>query len=104
MGAVKFSDAGSATDEGKLSVTIDPATADEFFDLYVVNGALDGSYQDTNVDISDDWDNLTFVYNPAHAVAITLDGMVYGDLGRGLSMMSPTKTQTCGCPSNTAMA
>lgn len=76
MGEVKYSDAGSITDEGKLSVTIDPATADEFFDLYVVNGAVDGSYQDTNVDITDDWDNLTFAYNPAGAVAITLDGMV----------------------------
>lgn len=29
MGEVRFSDAGSITDEGKLSVTIDPATADE---------------------------------------------------------------------------
>ncbi len=75
-GEVKFSDAGSVNKDGKLSVTIDPATTDEFFDLYVVNEAVDGSYQDTNVDIDDDWDNLTFAYNPAGAVAITLDGMV----------------------------
>lgn len=76
MGEVRFSDAGSINGKGKFSVTIDPATADEFFDLYVVNGAADSSYQDTNVDIDDDWDNLTFAYNPATAVAITLDGMV----------------------------
>ncbi len=76
MGEVRFSDAGSVDGEGKLSVTIDPDTSDMFFDLYVVNTAVDGSYQDTNVDISDDWDNLTFAYNPTTAVAITLDGMV----------------------------
>lgn len=76
MGEVRFADAGSVDDEGKLSVKIDPATSDMLFDLYVVNEAVDGSYRDTNVDISDNWDNLTFAYNPATAVAITLDGMV----------------------------
>ncbi len=75
-GKVEFSDTGSINKDGKLSVTIDPATTDEFFDLYVVNAAKNGSYRDTNVDIDDDWDNLTFAYNPAGAVAITLDGMV----------------------------
>ncbi len=75
-GEVKFSDPGSVNEDKKLSVTIDPSAADNFFDLYVVNEAVDGSYQDTNVDIDDDWDHLTFAYNPTGAVAITLDGMV----------------------------
>ena len=76
VGKVTFSDAGSSANKDKFSVTIDPDTAEAFFDLYVVNEAVDGSYADTNVDISDDWENLTFAYTPANAVAITLDGMV----------------------------
>lgn len=79
MGDVKFADAGSITDEGRLSVTIDPSSSEEFFDLYVVNEAVDGSFRDTNVDIADDWKKLTFSYGPGHAVAITLDGMVLDD-------------------------
>jgi hypothetical protein len=55
---------------------VDPACADAFYDLYVDNRRSDGTYHDTNVDISDDWDNLTFTFTPAMAVAITLDGMV----------------------------
>lgn len=34
------------------------------------------TYADTNVDIADDWDGLSFAYAPALAVAVTLDGMV----------------------------
>jgi hypothetical protein len=79
MGDVKFADAGSISDEGRLSVTIDPSSSEEFFDLYVVNEAVDGSFRDTNVDIADDWKKLTFSYGPGHAVAITLDGMVLDD-------------------------
>ena len=58
-GEMRFADAGSQTSEGRLGVTIDPGTAEEFFDVRVVNEATDGSYQDTNLDIADDWDNLT---------------------------------------------
>jgi hypothetical protein len=68
-------DAGSIGDDGSLSVTIDPKSAGSFFDLYVVNRRADGTYADTNVDIHDDWEGLTFTYDPSKAVAITLDGM-----------------------------
>ena len=74
--SVKFSDPGSVKKDGSVSVSISPDTSDSFFDLYVVNRRVDGSYSDTNVDMEDDWDNLTFSYNPSLAVAITLDGMV----------------------------
>lgn len=67
---MRFSDAGSVDGEGKLSVT-DPNTSDMFFDLYVVNTAVDRSHQDPNVDTSDDWGNLTFAYDPAVAVQLT---------------------------------
>ena len=75
-GSVKFSDPSSVKKDGSVSVSISPDTSDSFFDLYVVNRRVDGSYSDTNVDMEDDWDNLTFSYNPSLAVAITLDGMV----------------------------
>ena len=73
---LKFLDEVKVDEKGGVTMTVDPTCADAFFDLYVVNEAVDGSYRDTNVDISDNWDNLTFAYNPATAVAITLDGMV----------------------------
>ena len=57
-------------------MTVDPACADSFYDLYVENRRSDGTYHDTNVDIVDDWEKLSFTYNPSLAVAITLDGMV----------------------------
>lgn len=83
---VTFLDAGSVNEDGELSVTVDPSCANSFFDLYVVNRRMDGAYADTNVDIYDDWDTLTFTYVPSDAVAITLDGIrldadviTYGD-------------------------
>ncbi len=74
IGRVEFSDAGSIVD-GKLSVTIDPKTASAFYDSYVVNRRVDGSYEDHNVDREDDWESLTFTWQPSYAVMVTLEGM-----------------------------
>ena len=73
---MKFLDEVKMDKDGGVTMTVDPACADAFFDLYVENRRTDGTYTDTNVDIADDWDNLSFTYAPALAVAITLDGMV----------------------------
>ena len=73
---LKFLDEVKMDKDGGVTMTVDPACADAFFDLYVENRRTDGTYADTNVDIADDWDNLSFTYTPALAVAITLDGMV----------------------------
>lgn len=76
MQGVTYSDRGSVNKEGIFSVTISPETADSFYDIYVVNRRKDGNYCDNNIDIYDDWDNLTFAYSPELSVAITLNGMV----------------------------
>ena len=73
---IDFLDEVKVGEDGAVTMTVDPACADAFFDLYVENRRVDGTYHDTNVDITDDWDNLSFTYTPALAVAITLDGMV----------------------------
>lgn len=75
LGQIAYSDPGSVTADGLFSVTIDPMTQDSFYDLYVVNRRVDGDYEDTNVDIEDDWENLTFGYDPGWARAITVNGM-----------------------------
>ena len=76
LGKITFSDAGSLTEDGAFSVSVAPEAQDAFYDLYVVNRRLDGDYGDVNVDMEDDWDTLTFVYDPRWAVGITLCGMV----------------------------
>ena len=73
---LKFLDEVKVDEKGGVTMTVDPTCADAFFDLYVENRRTDGTYSDTNVDFSDDWDNLSFTYTPANAVTITLDGMV----------------------------
>ena len=73
---IKFLNEVKVNDKGGVTMTVDPTCADAFFDLYVENRRTDGTYYDTNVDFTDDWDNLSFTYTPADAVAITLDGMV----------------------------
>ena len=73
---VKFLDDVKVGTDGGVTMTVDPACADAFYDLYVENRRSDGTYYDTNVDIVDDWEKLSFTYNPSLAVAITLDGMV----------------------------
>ena len=72
---ITFLDEARVGEDGSVTMTVDPACADAFFDLYVENRRTDGTYTDTNVDFADDWDNLSFTYTPALAVAITLDGM-----------------------------
>lgn len=73
---IKFLDEVKVGDDGGVTMTVDPACADAFFDLYAENRRTDGTYYDSNVDFADDWDNLSFTYTPAAAVAITLDGLV----------------------------
>jgi hypothetical protein len=89
---VKFLDEVKVDEGGRVTMTVDPACADSFYDLYVENRRSDGTYHDTNVDISDDWENLSFTYTPALAVAITLDGMVLDanmvDYGEGSETFS----------------
>jgi hypothetical protein len=75
VGRVSFSDPGSVSSEGRLQVALDPATSDRFFDLYVENRAVDGSYQDANVRFTGNWDDLAFTYDPADSAVITLNGM-----------------------------
>ena len=74
--SICYSDSGSVNKDGNFSVTIAPDSADSFYDIYMVNRRKDGTYCDNNIDIQDDWDNLTFAYSPELAVAITLNGMV----------------------------
>lgn len=74
VGEVSFLDAGSVKDEN-FCVTIDPESADSFFDIYVINRRVDGSYEDHNVDRVDDWDTLSFYWQPSRAVEVTLNGM-----------------------------
>ena len=76
MQGVTYSDPGSVNKDGNFSVTIAPETADSFYDIYMVNRRKDGGYCDNNIDIQDDWNNLTFAYSPELAVAITLNGMI----------------------------
>ena len=73
---MRFSDPGTLLKDGSISVTVSPDSRDTFFDLYVVNRRKDGKYSDTNVDMYDDWDHLTFRYNPSNAVGITMDGLL----------------------------
>ena len=61
---IKFLDEVKVNEKGGVTMTIDPACADAFYDLYVENRRTDGTYYDTNVDFSDDWDNLAFTYTP----------------------------------------
>ena len=75
IGEVSFADAGSVDEEGVFHVTIDPETADSFYDLYVINRRVDGSYEDHNVDRIDDWENLSFAWQPQYAVEVLLNGM-----------------------------
>lgn len=76
VGRVSFSDSGSISGEGCLQVALDPNATDQYFDFYVENRAVDGSYQDTNVRFTANWDDLTFTYDPADSAAIALNGMV----------------------------
>lgn len=75
LGQVAFADDGSVDTNGKLHVTIAPQAADSFYGLYVVNRRVDGDYEDMDVTMTEDWDNLSFVFDPAAARRITLDGM-----------------------------
>jgi hypothetical protein len=76
MDPVEFSDPGSINDAGRFSITISPESKEEFFDLYIENSGVDGSYADTNGDMKGSWEILSFSYPPEEAVAITLNGMV----------------------------
>ncbi|MBR2765652.1 MAG: hypothetical protein IKE03_06700 [Blautia sp.] len=75
IGAVTFSDAGSVDEDDVFHVTIDPAAAESFYDIYVVNRRTDSGYEDHNVDRLDDWEALRFGWQPALAVEVVLDGM-----------------------------
>lgn len=75
LGKITYSDPGSISEDGLFTVTIDPKSQDAFYDLYVVNRQVDGDYEDTNVDMEDDWENLTFGRDPGWAMAITLNGV-----------------------------
>ena len=75
LGQIAFSDSGSIGEDGFLSITIAPEAHSSFYNVYVVNRRVDGDYMDKNIDIYDDWDTLTFRYNPADAVRITIDDM-----------------------------
>jgi hypothetical protein len=73
--AVSFADAGSVDEEGTFHVTIDPENAESFYDLFVINKRADGSYEDRNVDRIDDWETLSFAWQPKYAVEVLLNGM-----------------------------
>ena len=75
IGDVSFSDPGSVDGDSVFRVTIDPASSESFYDLYVVNRRVDGGYEDHNVDRIDDWDTLSFGWQPHLAVEVLLDGM-----------------------------
>ncbi|MBR3160680.1 MAG: hypothetical protein IKG18_15215 [Atopobiaceae bacterium] len=51
---LKFLDEVKVGKDGGVTITVDPACADAFCDLYVENRRTDGTYADTNVDIADD--------------------------------------------------
>lgn len=75
IGEVSFLDAGSVDEDGNFHVTIDPASSESFYDLYVVNRRVDGGYEDHNVDRVDDWDALSFFWQPYLGVEVVLNGM-----------------------------
>jgi hypothetical protein len=74
MGQVAYADAGSV-DGGSLRVTIAPEAARSFYNLYVVNRRTDGDFENANFDITGDWNDLSFWYDPAQSTRIVLDGM-----------------------------